>query len=253
MAQDRTDKTDETEVDAAKDTPTEAEIQGALKVAIADVAPTINKNETLSSGWEYLALAKLRQERGPDGKLRYHIDEEEARRIVFLARGQKVGILGPMEPNPYAFDAACRIGGRLLRSESEMPMQLREFLADVLSGKIERPTKGGRPRKAQVLDLYCISHAMALVDLGWLHLGENTLTERGYGTPKRLSAVRAVSDAFCSAGHHTTPARVKDVCAHPSYAAIQSAARELGLIGNTCAILRQSLKYFRQDPDGDFV
>lgn len=253
MAQDKTDKTDETEEGEQNDTPTEAEIQGALKVAIADVAPTINKNETLSSGWEYLALAKLRQERGPDGKLRCQIDEEEVRRIVFRARGQKVGILGPMEPNPYAFDAACRMGGRLLRSESEMPEQLREFIADVLSGKIERSNPAGRPRKAQVLDLYCVSHAMALVDLGWLRLGENTSTERGNRTPKKLSAVRAVSDAFCSTGHYTTTARVKDVCTNSSYAAIQSAARELGLIENTCAILRQSLKYFRENPDGNFV
>ena len=143
MARDKTDETDKTPAATAAtiatndELPTEAEIVGALELLVSDIAPSIRRNETLLSGWHFLAFLDLSHER-IDGKYQYNFNSRNVERVLFRARGCRAGIGGPIPPDPYAFDAACHLGAKLLRAETELPTTLRDFLVDVLSQKITR-------------------------------------------------------------------------------------------------------------------
>jgi hypothetical protein len=210
----------------SKATPSETDIQSVLNFVVARATERLGNHEAAAAGWDWLVDLDYRRE-WIDGSWVHSIRGDEWDRLVFFARGCAIW---PIAPDAYAFDAACQVGARMVRDGIELPSSLRKFVTEVLLGEIQRPKVSNRPKRTTILDLHRISFCLAILRLGWLHLGENTNTVKATARRKRLSASRAVAMAFSDSGHHTTQARVKDLCSHEKYKELRQAIEAAGWV-----------------------
>ncbi len=224
MPQDKTDKTDETEV-------------GSNTVSSSDVGPSQKEIEEALDGVVPEILADLKgQDAMPGWHIAFPLDltfvhfgevscpiisEEKAEKLVSLA-----------ENEPYVFDLACYVAGMNLAIDDkteriQVPKALRQFAASVLTGEIEKPKKKGRSRFSDMpIKMNMYSLCQMISQKGKIPLSRNRVSWR----EDKFSACDAVAEAFNRAGHHVTHENLVSICYDKSYSELREVAEAIGLL-----------------------
>lgn len=141
--------------------------------------------------------------------------------------------------SPHAFDAAAYVAGHLVAIGCAVPLPLRLFAAQVLTGEIKRPPQRGRPRSEDVL-LKAQQYALALFTHknGDVPLARNDIS-------KTFSACDAVADAFTKCGRRTTYESMKSLCYAANYADVRHMGKLMyGAVSSD--VERASIRVLRQ-------
>jgi hypothetical protein len=111
-----------------------------------------------------------------------------------LDMGYITELIARAEHDPVAFDVACSVVGRAVRQGAEMPDEVRNFAADIITGERQKPKRRGKSAGAYMF------RDQAIVEFIEIAISHGFLATRNDESDHQNSACDIVAEAFKAQG-----------------------------------------------------
>jgi len=105
-----------------------------------------------------------------------------------------IELIGKADTDPLAYDVACSIVGRAVRQKAELPEEVSNFAADIITGERQKPKRRGKNAGAYIF------RDRAIVEFVELAISHGFLATRNDASDHQNSACDIVAEAFKARG-----------------------------------------------------